>query len=363
MKNKKTNLLLCGMVISILFLASCKKPKKEIPDPGQTTTVVPKRVFILNEGNFGSGNASVSMYDLTANKLYNDLFAAANSRPIGDVLQSMLLANNKAYFVLNNSNKIEITNSYPLTSVGVINGLSMPRYIVAASSSKAYVSEYINLSGGNGRISILDFGTNTITGSIPVGIYPENMLLLNGKVYVCNSGDTLISVINTSTNLVESKIKVSDGPNSIVKDANGKLWVLCGGITVYANTSPYGIISQSAGALVRIDPTTNAVEATYTFSNVSGSPSDLKINGAKNMLYYFYNNAVYSQSISATALPTTPFINRDFYGLGVDSISNIVYTGTYGFSSNQQVIRYSSTAVPLDSFTVGVGPNGFVFTY
>jgi YVTN family beta-propeller protein len=359
MKNRKTNLLLYGMVLSILFLASCKKPKKEIPNPVQTsTTVTPKRVFILNEGNFGSGNASVSMYDLTANKLYNDLFSTTNGRPIGDVLQSMTLVNNKAYFVLNNSNKIEITDPSPLTSFGTINGFSLPRYMVAVNSSKAYVSEYIDYSGANGRLSIIDLTTNTIKGSITVGVSPEHMLLLNDKVYVCNSSDTSVSVVNTATDMVVSKIKVPVGSESIVKDANGKLWVLCGGQINYSNSA-----NSIAGALVRIDPVTNTVEATYTFSDNNGSPAHLEINGTKNVLYYFYKNAVYSQSISATSLPTAPFINRDFYGLGVDSISNTVYTGTYGFTSNQQVIRYSSTAVPLDSFTVGIGPNGFVFTY
>jgi YVTN family beta-propeller protein len=266
-------------------------------------------------------------------------------------LQSMTIVNNKAYFVVNNSNKIEITDTYPLTSLGVITGLSMPRYMQVINSGKAYVSEYINFSGAKGRLSIIDLTTNTITGSITVGVQPENMLMHNGKVYVCNSGDSTVSIVNTNNNTVESSIKVGSGPLCITKDANGKLWVLCNG--------QFSV----PGVMARINPATNTVEATYTLPATSYDIFRLSINGTKDVLYYTYENALYSMGINATALPTTPFINRDFYGIGVDSISNTIYTGTDGFTSNQKVIRYTSTAVPLDSFTVGLGPSGFVFTY
>ncbi len=361
MKKLKFKKIVFGIVILTIALSSCKKPKHN-DSVATTNPSISQKVYVLNEGNFGSGNASVSIYDASTNNVYNDLFNVANNRPIGDVLQSMTLVNGKAYFVVNNSNKIEIANTYPLTSVGVIQGFKYPRYMVAATNNKAYVSEYIDYSGANGRLSIIDLSSNSITGSIAVGIEPENMLLYNGKVYVCNSGDTLLSIINTTTDAVEAKIKVSDGPNSIVIDANGKFWVLCSGITKY--NPDYSILSQSAGALVRIDPTSKTVEATYTFSDATGMPAKLTTNGAKNKLYYSYLGSVYSQSITATVLPTTPIITpRKFYGMGVDPTTEYVYIGTYGFTSNQKMIRYHSTGTPIDSVEVGVGPNGFVFAY
>ena len=359
MKKLKLKQILYGMLVLTIALSSCKKSK----DTGDSTPVISQKVYVINEGNYGSGNASVSIYDASNNKVYNDLFNSANNRPIGDVLQSLTLVNGKAYFVVNNSNKIEITNAYPLTSVGVIHGFNMPRYMVAPNNNKAYVSEYIDYSGGNGRLSIIDLSTNTITGTITVGIQPENMLLLNGKLYVCNSFDTLLSVVNTTTDLVESKIKISDGPKSIAIDANGKIWVLCIGITKYNTVSPYNILSQSAGALVRIDPTSNTVEATYTFSDASGLPDLLTTNGTKDKLYYSYLNGIYERSISATTFPSTPIITRSFYGMGVDPTTGYVYIGTNGFTSNQKMIRYQSNGTPIDSIEVGVGPSRFVFAY
>jgi YVTN family beta-propeller protein len=353
MNNRKKNLLLYSMVIFTIFLASCKKPKKEIPDPGTSVTPKDKRVYIINEGSLTSGSASVSFYNVTANKLSNDLFATTNGRTIGDVLQSATIINNKAYFVVNGSNKIEITDTYPLTSLGVITGFAYPRYMLPINSSKAYVTESIDYNPGTkGRISIVDLTTNTITGSIMLGVQPENMLMHNGKVYVCNSGDSTISIINPNNNTVESTINMDKGPTYILKDANGKIWILCNG-------SYYLPLS-----LVKINPSTNTVEATYSAPTAPTTFTyRLSMNGSKDILYFPYNGALYAMSINATAFPTTSFINRDFYGVGVDSISNTIYASTYGFSSNQKVIRYSSTAVPLDSFTVGIGPGTFVFTY
>ena len=52
----------------------------------------------------------------------------------------------------------------------------------------------------------------------------------------------------------------------------------------------------------------------------------------------------------------------DFIGIVDDNDDLImVYTGTYGFSEREELIRYNTAGVAIDSFTVGVGPNGFVF--
>ncbi|HSZ25313.1 MAG TPA: DUF5074 domain-containing protein [Cytophagaceae bacterium] len=357
MNKQKTSVIVTFTVLTFLFLASCKK-KVETTQPS-----ISEEVFVLNEGAFGNGNASVSIFSRSTNKMYNNLFTQTNNRPIGDVLQSMTIANGKFYFVVNNSNKIEVTDNYPLTSTGTINGLSLPRYMAVINSTKAYVTEYVSYSSTNGRISILNLTNNTISGTISTGTLPEQMILSNGKIFACISGQNKIAVIDPSTDVVDSTITASDGPTCMVKDVNGKIWVLCAGITVYGTN--YSVISQSAGALVRINPANGTIEAKYTFpvADASGNPPRLSINGSKNMLYYIYNSAVYSQDISATSVSTTPVINRAFYGLGIDSTSNTIYTGTYGFSSNQYMVRYTQSGTVIDSFEVGIGPNGFLFNY
>jgi DNA-binding beta-propeller fold protein YncE len=62
-------------------------------------------------------------------------------------------------------------------------------------------------------------------------------------------------------------------------------------------------------------------------------------------------------------LKSTPLINRSFYGLGIDPKEGIIYgADAGGFTSNGKVVRFNpSTGLAIDSITVGIGPNSFIF--
>ncbi|GGK60571.1 DUF5074 domain-containing protein [Rufibacter glacialis] len=309
-------------------------------------------VFITNEGNFGTPTAEVSYLSPDAKTLIPELFKTVNSRPLGDAAQSLTFLDDKAYIAVNNSEKIEVVNAFTFASVGVINGLKIPRYMAALHSTKAYVTEYVGYDffgyTGTGRVSVLDLTTNTVTKTINVGLLPEGLLIHNGKLYVANSAGNTISVINTTTDVVEATITVGDSPKHLVLDANNKIWVLRGGYS-------------SAGALIRIDPANNHALTTYTFPQGPNGAGQLTTNGAKNTLVFSYGGKIYSMATSATALPTTALINRNPYGLGVDPEKGTLYFGVGGYSTNGWVVRYQPSGTVIDSFQVRILPNGFTF--
>ena len=94
----------------------------------------------------------------------------------------------------------------------------------------------------------------------------KELQLANGFAYVCNVGgwglDNTVSVINTTTDAVETTLTVGDKPNSVVVDANGAVWVLTGGFTEY--DADWNVVSETAGNLVKI--VGNTIEATYAFA-------------------------------------------------------------------------------------------------
>ena len=275
--------------------------------------------FVTNEGNFGTGNGSIS-FVTSEGTVENNVFASMHH-------------------------------------VATIEGLSSPRYMAKVSGSKAYVTDW----GING-VQVIDLTTNTISSTITCGTGPEGIAVSNGFAYVCNVGvwglDSTVTIINTTTDAVVTTLTVGDKPNSAVVDINGAVWVLTGGYTEY--DAAWNIVSETAGNLVKI--VGNTIEATYAFS-VGNHPEDLVINDAGTTLYYSdgsWSKAVYSFQISDTDLSSTPVINKSFYGLG--SANGYIY-GTDAVDYTQQgwSFRCSTDGSVIDSVQVGVIPGGYCF--
>jgi YVTN family beta-propeller protein len=318
-------------------------------------------VYITNEGNFGTGNSSLSIYDKTTNSVSNDVYSSNNGGALmGDVAQSMELINGNGYICVNNSSTIQVIdeNHIYVTAIQVY----QPRYLKQVNTFKAYASDW----GING-IQVIDLLSNTVSSTIDCGTGPEGIAVSNGFAYVCNVGgwglDSTVTVINTNTDAVETTLTVGDKPNSAVVDVNGNVWVLTGGFTEY--DANWNVISETPGVLAMINTSTNTIESSLVFP-IGNHPEDLVINGAGNKLYYSdgsWSKAVYEFGINDINLSTTPIIDRSFYGLGYDPISNEIYgSDAVDFVQQGWVYRYATTGLVVDSFQVGIIPGSFAFS-
>ena len=347
-------------VAALALLAACNPKKDEERfEPAPTTGV-----FVLSEGQFGVGDGAVSVFDKNTKAVNVDAFGSANGgAKLGDVVQDMGVQGNKGYIVVNASRKIEVVSLPDFKTAGTIGGLNQPRYFTSTSATRGYVTEWRGPYTGYlpGVLSILDLTTNTVTSRVTVGTNPEQLLALGGKIYVPNSKDNTVSVIDEAAGTLAYTITVADGPSSMVADKDGNIWVLCSGFVTYLNVPPYTATRVSNGTLLRFSPGNPAVQLKLTFPGTSG-PSKLRINPAKDQLYYSFGGAEYQMSTAATALPTAPFIRRSFTGFAIDPRDNTIFAGVSpSYNSNGRFIRYQATGAAIDSFTVKVGPNGFVF--
>ena len=315
-------------------------------------------VFVLNEGQFGTPNGEVSLFSKTSKKVVdNSTFKTVNQRDLGDVVQSMTVVGERGYLVINNSQKLEVVDVRTFAGVATVTGLDQPRYAVAAAPDKVYITEWT--SGATGRVSVLDTRTNKISKTIAVGGQPEKPLLAGGKVYVPNSDANTISVINPATDAVESTLTVTDGPGSLVQDAAGAVWVLCGGITRYGGAPNYPVLSSTPGNLIKLNAANTATAQSLPFA--TSGPAGLRANTAGTQLYYRYRSGLYQLSTTATALPAAPLIRRSFYGVDIDPRDNTIYGTIAPFTSAGRFIRYQASGAAIDSFNVSLLPNGFVF--
>lgn len=347
-------------LLSTLFMFTyCNEPEIN-PAPE-----VPQGTLVLCEGNFLSSNADLSLFDKTNRTIQNDVFFRKNNRPLGDVLQSGALQGEVLYAVMNNSNRVEVLNASNFGAIRTINGFSLPRYIIVKGTT-AFVSEWISFSG-NGRVAVVDLQSGTIKRTLPAGKFPERMHLLNSLLYVANSDDSTITVINTETETIESTTAIGPGPNSFAQ-VGQKLYVLCGGLIRRKPDFSIDSAACVAGELLEITPQATPLVSrrTVAFNDRFLTASRLTTNNRE--LYFTYNNAVYRSATDTLSAPTSPWVNRTgsdasvpVYGLGVDPSTGIVYVAFSNFTSANRVNRYRPDGTFIDSYNTSAGPNGFLF--
>lgn len=310
--------------------------------------------FVVNEGGFGNSNTSISFYDREKKTMTNDVFAAKNARPLGDQAQGLTVFEGKAYIAVQNSGKVEVINADDYSSITTITeDIVSPRYFLGITSTKGYLSDW-GEEGVHGTVKVIDLDQMKVTKTITTGQGANRMILKDGKVYVTNNGgygyDNKISIIDTSTDAVSSTIQVGDNPASMAFDKDGNLWV--SGIGDYITTTPW---------IAKIGPD-NQVAFKLDLPVITYVGPTLAMNNAGDKFYYNYNGAVYAMATSETALPTTAFIEKDFYGLAVDPFNDdLLGCEAPDFSSTGKVYVYRDGAVVFTTFDVGIAPNGVGF--
>lgn len=348
-KSLKNNL---HIFVLLLLLVSCRKDKPPIK-PSNGEIIGAKRVWVLNEGNFGTANASYSLYDPSNGNLIQNCWTTYNTGNLGDVLQSISKIGNRYYLVLNNSSKIAIINGSTFQKEGEINGLISPRYLLQVSNNKAYVSN-LKLNGGTNYIQIIDLNSHSVTGSIQCNGWTENMILSYGKVFVSNPKKNYIYIIDTQTDQLTDSIYTQAPCTELVKDKDEKIWA------IRTEQSAQGILP----ALLKLNPLTKTIESALNFSNMNETPLRLKINGSGDKLYYL-NPDLHQLPVNASSLTPTltiPQGNMNFYALGIDPVTDEIYIGdAIDFNQNGTVMRYQPSGNFHSSFKVGIIPGAFYF--
>jgi len=351
MKRIKVQFLkICLLYVSVIFIAGCEH-EDNLPSDNDLPGSLNPGVFIINEGNIGWGNGSVSFFDFTESKVYNHLFQKANNRVLGDVPQSMFIMDGLGFIVVNNSGKIEVVNMEDFSSVNTITGFSSPRYFLPVCDSIAYISDlYSDL------ISQVNLNDYTITETINTRMSTEQMKRIDDEVFVANWMDgNKILVINPIVGEIIDSIEVIIEPNSMVIDKNQKLWVLCSG----------GYLNEEMPGILRIDPGTREIEETIRFNEQESSPSHLCINGLGDTLY-FLNNGIFQMLVTDTEIPSEPFVQteKSYYNIGIDPEKGIIYAAdAVDYQQKGKVFRYLPDAALKDSFDVDIIPGSFVFNW
>ncbi len=310
-------------------------------------------IYVLNEGNFQSGNATLDFIDVFNNVYYSDVFKQANNKALGDVLQSMNIINDKIYLVINNSGKIEIIDKKTFKSISTISGLRSPRYILPISSNKAYVSDLYD-----NAIAVIDLSNNSIIKKIQTQTWTEQMILSGNNVLITCPNSKYILGIDIATDEIKDSIELSYGTESIQQQNDSTYWILCSGNqTKNINAGLYKIIYNNS---------TFKVSKTFVFAS-NELPNKLLLNKNKTSLYWIKKD-IYKMSVSDSILPNTPLIYADgknYYGMALDKKYDELYVSdVLDYVQKSKAYRYSATIGQIKGlFNSGTITRDFYFNY
>jgi hypothetical protein len=345
--------LFCLFVITYAIV-SCQsddeKPKGKYSDG----------VLVVNEGNFGAANASVTFYDTKTTSPEQAIFKTVNGYFPGDVLQSLTIDGDKGYLVLNGSNKIEVVNRHTFESLFTFSTEAMdkPRYMQMING-KAYISVWGPYSSTydliDSYILVVDLEKQIVLDTIDTDEGVEKLLFNGQRLFATNynfGASQTLAIINPSTNELIDQIELAAGPSGLVLDADNYLWVIC-----------TGTYEGNDGKLFKINTTTLEIERTISLG--LNPSSELAISPDKKFLFYRSDNNMYKLSIAAEGAPGTPWLTLTDvispYGFNIDPASGDLYVGDAMTFSAGKVFVYAADGSFKTSFDSGIGPNGFVF--
>lgn len=260
--NRFSSFVLTAAVILTGSCMNSKPPVGVLPEPGELG-----RLYILNEGVMGMNNSSIDFYDFADGTYVTDAFPAANpdvTLGLGDTGNDLAVYGGKLWAVMNGSDLVEVMDASTMEHIRAID-VPVCRDI-AFSGRYAYVTSWAgNVSDDGDRTGMvyrIDINSLSIAGTVEVGYQPEGIAVLDGKIYVANSGgmtdgyDNRLSIIDEESFSLERAVEIAANIYDIAPDAYGRLWISSPG-DYYSVHSGIYVYDIASGTVLKSEPGAN----------------------------------------------------------------------------------------------------------
>ena len=259
---------LLSVCLAGAVITSCRGIEPITPSTGNEVTGGSeagevKGFFLLNEGNMGSNKATLDYFDYATGVYTRNIFAERNpgvALELGDVGNDLGIYGGRLYAVINCSNLVEVMDVETARHIAEI-PLPNCRYI-AFDGGYAYVSSYAGAvefdpEYRRGYVAKIDTVTMQVVATCGVGYQPEEMAVVDGRLYVANSGgymapdyDLTVSVIDLATFEVCNEIEVAPNLHQVKIGGDGMLYISSRG-DYYGHQSSTWVVDPSTDEVVR----------------------------------------------------------------------------------------------------------------
>ena len=376
---KKIALLVFSAVL--VAIASCTKENTPEPNFAGIDVEVGEqsgsfnKLYILNEGAF-PGASTLDLLDLKNKKYCADIFAQANPdvvQGLGNTGNDLIVVDNKMWVALNASNQVAVLHM-PDAKLEKIIEVESPRYLTA-EGGYVYVTSYgAAVYGGTdmvpGKVYRIDKKSYE-TKTVEVGYQPEGLAVLNGKLYVANSGgynyvhDNRISVIDLATFKVEKHIEAPMTNLFQMVATDDKIWVSSYGESTWTQDAASGEWIQSVSepqSLVSMTPNGQFAKWEGVHANkmcLSGNTlvcfgNDKEVEGGYDNCLYFVNTK--GDSFQKTSFAGTDLSRIGYpYAILMNPSNNDIYIADASFTAGSKVHCFNASLKHKWTVDTGVG--------
>ncbi len=337
----KNNIKLVIALALTLSLSCTKIEDKPIVTPDKV------RAIVISEGQFGYGTGSMTTLSHD-NIVVQDVFKTINSRPLGDVPQSLTQIGDNYYIPVNNSRKVEVINSKTYASVEtmVLDYNVIPMYVAHLGGDSIVVSDQSSsaIAGSESCSSlfILDINHGTdrkiIKRRVQIEAPTFQMKVIKNKLFVGSSTSLIVFDIDDINTDSKREVKNKSGNNVIISDfsklcldKNGMLWAL------------------TPSSAICIDPNTEKIVNEIGVSNISTRWGNMDIDKSGENLYFNSKNLIFTINIDNPTTPATPIITHSendehwtTYTIGVSKENTVfVVRVLFGSITRSRVFEYN----------------------
>jgi len=336
-------------VLSLIFsLSSCTRDAIIIPEPPVILST--DGAYILSEGGVTPGTASLSFYSISADSFYASIFSPGI---LGLFPDGLIVFNNNLY-ITEQGNFGSPGIIYKCDTGGTVlisQVVGTNPYSLTTTNSKIYIT-----NGPASNVSVVDVNSLSLITTINVGVYPQEILALGNKVFVCNTGmyggaqDSTVSVIDAALDQVVATITVQKDPSSLAVTNDGNIIVGCPGQFGYAYI---------------ID--TNSYNKIDSFLSIDGMGKDIAVDTESSDIFFISNsnNITYiniASRVSAVVISNSNPGVSFFYGYNYDYMNRKHYVcDAKSFIINGSLNIYNENGILESTFTTGVSPRRVVF--
>ena len=366
---KKIALLVFSVVL-VAIAACTKENTSEVTFAGIEVEVGEQngsfsKLYILNEGAF-PGASTLDLLDFKNKKYCTDIFAQANpevAQGLGNTGNDMAIADGKLWVLLNASNQVAVLH-LPDAKLEKVIEVESPRFIVN-EGKYAYITSYAGAVYGSedmvpGKVYRID-RTSYAVSTVEVGYQPEGLAVLNGKLYVANSGgynptpDNRISVINLDTFKLEKQIEAPMRNLYQLAATKDKIWVSSYGEwdAQWTLIAPHTLVSMTpSGQFTQWDGV-HSDKMSLCGNTLVCVGNDAEMSGG-------YDNCIYFVNTTGTSFQKVSFNGSDFSRIGypyavlMNESNNDIYIADASFTGGSKVVCFDGKSLK-HKWTVNTG--------